>query len=165
MTVVKKSKIVMVLITVLAPLICGWSPAARADDQQEISDLEHKLAVTTNLDEAMKYWAGGDNVMLFDVMTPREFNKAIHDHWAEWSRLKDVKIEFTELKVFSDGNLAVALSVLHLTGKNANGSPVDITFRQADVWRKTNGQWKLIHEHASYPVDLKTGKADMASKM
>jgi ketosteroid isomerase-like protein len=164
---VKTFIIVMVSITALAALICAGSPAARADDQQEITDLEHKLAITTNLDEAMKYWAGGDKVVLFDVMTPREFtgNKAIHDHWAEWSRLKDVKINFLELKVISDGNIALALSVPHLTGKNANGAPVDIAFRQTDVWRKTNGQWKLIHEHASFPINMRTGKADSASKM
>ena len=163
----KKFSIATVSIAVLAALICAGSPPARADDQQDISDLEHKLAVTTNLDEAMKYWAGGDKVVLFDVMTPREFTgrKAIHDHWAEWSRLKDVKIDFLELKVISDSNIALAFSVPHLTGKNASGAPVDITFRQTDVWRKTNGQWKLIHEHASFPVNMKTGKADSASKM
>ena len=40
-----------------------------------------------------------------------------------------------------------------------------MTYRQTDVWRKTNGQWKLIHQHVSYPIDVKTGKADMGSKM
>jgi hypothetical protein len=39
---------------------------------------------------------------------------------------------------------------------------VEMTLRVTDVWRKRGGQWKLINSHASIPVDLKTGKADMA---
>jgi ketosteroid isomerase-like protein len=53
----------------------------------------------------------------------------------------------------------------HCTAKDPNGKPIDVTFRLTDIWRNTNGQWKLIHTHASFPVDMKTGKADMASKM
>ena len=51
----KKFNILMVSIAVVAALICRWAPAARADDQQEISDLEHKLAIITTADEATKY--------------------------------------------------------------------------------------------------------------
>ena len=115
----------------------------------------------------MKYWDSGDDIVLFDAVPPLEFagHKAIYGDLAKFSGNKDVKVDFLELKVISDGKLALARSVQHLTGKNANGAPVDITFRQTDVWRKTNDQWKLIHEHASFPVDMKTGKADSASKM
>jgi ketosteroid isomerase-like protein len=69
------------------------------------------------------------------------------------------------VQVISDGKLALARSVQRLTGKDSSGKPFDGTFRQTDVWRKTNGQWNLIHAHLSFPVDMKTGKADMASKM
>jgi ketosteroid isomerase-like protein len=165
---VKKSNIVMVSIAALAALVCRWAPAARADDRQEISDLEHKVAIAPNADEAMKYFDLGDDVVVFDMMgPPRVFTgrKAIHDHWAGFPEVKDVKADFLELKVISDGKLAVALSEQHYTAKNADGKPLDMTFRQTDLWRKTNGQWKLVHMHISFPVDLKTGKADMASKM
>jgi ketosteroid isomerase-like protein len=33
-----------------------------------------------------------------------------------------------------------------------------------DVLQKTNGRWLIIHEHASVPVDLATGKGDLLSK-
>jgi hypothetical protein len=97
---------------------------------------------------------------------PREFagQKALHDHMEEFAGFKDLKVNFLELKVISDGKLALPSSVQHLTGKGADGKPFDITFRVTDLWRKTNGQWKIISAHASFPVDMKTGKADMASK-
>jgi ketosteroid isomerase-like protein len=165
---VNNSKIVMVSFALLAVLLCGWGSAARADDQQEISDLEHKLATVTTGDQAMKYFESSNDVVVFDTMgPPREFvgQKAIHDHADEFSGMKDVKVNFLELQVISDGNLALARSVQHFTGKGPNGKPFDATFRVTDVWRKTNGQWKVIHTHVSVPVDMKTGKADMQSKM
>src|SRR5215472_15167028 len=158
----------MVSIAVVAALICRWAPAARADDQQEISELEHKVAIITTPDEAKQYWDSGVDVVLFDIMgPPREFagQKALHDHMEEFAGFKDVKVDFLELKVISDGKLALARSVQHVTGKDSGGKPFDSTFRVTDIWRGTNGEWKLIHVHVSYPVDMKTGKADMASKM
>jgi ketosteroid isomerase-like protein len=123
---VNKFNIVMGWITVLAALICLWAPAARADDQQEISDLERKLAVMTNPDEIMKLWdSGDDDVVLFDVMTPREFagHKAIHDDLAAFlPGNKDVKVDFLELKVISDRKLALASSVQHYTARIPKGN-------------------------------------------
>ena len=95
----KKLKLVILSMAVLAALICGLAPAvAQADDKQTVSDLERKLAVTTNPDEAMKYWDDGDDVVLFDVMQPREFagHKAIHDDLANFAGNKDVKVDFLE---------------------------------------------------------------------
>jgi ketosteroid isomerase-like protein len=166
---VNKSKIVMVSIAVLAAVICGLALAAQADDQQAISDLERKLAVTTTGDEVMNYLDSGDDVLFFDMNGPsREFagQKAIRDHIdKDFSGYKDVKVNFLELKVISDGKLALASSVQHVTSKGPDGKPVDIIFRQTDLWRKTHGQWKLVVSHASFPIDMKTGKADMAPKM
>src|SRR5215472_3743598 len=34
-------------------------------------------------------------------------------------------------------------------------------FRQTDLWRKRNAQWKVVNAHVSVPADMKTGKADM----
>jgi len=164
---VEKFKNVMVSIAVLAALICGWAFAAPADDKQTISTLEHKLAVTTDPDEVMKFYESGDDVVLFDVMPPREFagQKALRAHMADFAGTKDVKADFLEFQVISAGKLALARSVQHYTANGPDGKPIDVTFRLTDVWRKTNGEWKIIHQHVSYPIDLKTGKADMQSKM
>jgi ketosteroid isomerase-like protein len=151
-----------------ALLIVIWGPAlaARADDQQTIADLEHKVAIVTTPDEIMKFYESGDDVVLYDIMTPREFvgEKGLRAHMADFVGSKDSKVEFLELQVISDGKLALARSVQHATAK-INGKPFEMTFRVTDLWRKTHGQWKLVQSHISVPVDLKTGKADMASKM
>jgi ketosteroid isomerase-like protein len=163
----KRFKLLVVSVALFA-VIWGLAPRAQADDRQEISDLEHKIATITTADEAMKYYDKSDDIVLFDMMGPgREFVgwKAIHDHFAAFSGVTDAKAEFLDFKVISDGKFALASSVQHYTAKGSDGKPLDMTFRQTDLWRKTDGQWKIIHQHLSFPVDLKTGKADMASKM
>ena len=149
-------------------MLCNSAADARADDQQEISDLERKVAIVTNGDELMKYWDSGDDIVLFDMMgPPREYagHRAIRAHADEFSGWTNLKVDFVELKVISDGNLALARSVQRATATRVDGKPFEATFRATDVWRKRDGQWKLISVHVSVPVDLKTGKADMASRM
>jgi hypothetical protein len=36
--------------------------------------------------------------------------------------------------------------------------------RVSDVYRKIKGQWLVVHEHVSVPIDLATSKPDFASK-
>jgi len=49
-----------------------------------------------------------------------------------------------------------------LTAKiNLAGS---ITWRDTAAYRKIGGNWLIVHEHGSVPVDLATGKPDLASK-
>jgi ketosteroid isomerase-like protein len=169
-TVVKDFKVIMASIAVLAVLIHGLArAAAQTGDKQAITNLERQLATSTTGDEVMNYLDGGEDVSFFDMNgPPLEFagQKAIRDHIdKDFSGYKDVKVNFLELKVISDGKLALATSVQHVTSKGPDGKPVDIIFRQTDLWRNAHGQWKLVHSHASFPVDIKTGMADMGSKM
>jgi ketosteroid isomerase-like protein len=160
-------------ICILAVLgLFAWRialPAHADDDEQAITDVEHKLAQAASASEALKYYAAGDDVTLFDMSgPPREYSgaKAIRaDLEKGFAGLKDLKVNFLELKVETDGNFGYARSVQHFTAKTADGKPVEVTFRQTDVLRKINGQWKIVHQHISVPIDMKTGKADMSSRM
>jgi len=164
----------LVLIAATLALLALCSPnfaaiAAADDDQQAITDVEHKLAAATTAQEALKYYDPSDNVTLFDMSgPPREYagQKAVRgDLEKGFAGLKDIKVNFIELKVETDGKLGYATSVQHFTATGPDGKPMGATFRQTDILRKEDGQWKIVHQHISVPVDMKTGKADMASKM
>jgi ketosteroid isomerase-like protein len=51
-----------------------------------------------------------------------------------------------------------------MSWKGADGSPMEMTVRVTDVYRKMDDKWLIVQEHASVPVDLTTGKADLMSK-
>jgi ketosteroid isomerase-like protein len=44
------------------------------------------------------------------------------------------------------------------------GQPIDLTVRDTAAYRKIGGNWLVVHEHISVPVDLATGKPDLESK-
>ena len=68
------------------------------------------------------------------------------------------------MNVTSDGKMASATYIVHLTGKRKDGNAMDVTMRITDVLRKVDETWLIVHEHVSVPVELASGKADLTSK-
>jgi len=153
--------------------VVGWGLACRAQaastDEKAISDVEHKLAASTNAQEAIKYFDPTDQVVVLDISGPPREHFGPKDVKADLEKgfagMKDMKAQFIELKVITDGKLGYARSVQRFTATGPDGKPVDITFRETDLLHKVDGQWKILEQHISVPVDMATGKADMASKM
>lgn len=141
--------------------------SARADSKDEITELEHKCASATSADQLMECYDKSNELVVYDLMTPREFDgrDAVRaDFQNAFATFNNAKVEFINLHVVSDGKLGVAESVQHMTATDKAGKPIDTIFRVTDVWRKEKGGWKIIHSHISVPVDLASGKADMQSK-
>ncbi len=149
-------------------MISGFTAqVCAADPKDEITELEHKCAAATTVDQLMECYDKSNDLVVYDLMTPREFDgrdavKA--DFQNAFNSFKNAKVEFINLHVVSDGKLGVAESVQHMTATGNDGKPVDVIFRVTDVWRKEKGGWKIIHAHISVPVDMASGKADMQSK-
>jgi len=70
----------------------------------------------------------------------------------------------TDLDITTDDSLAYGHSIQRVAGTNKQGKKLDLTVRVTDVYKKINGNWLVIHEHVSVPVDLETGKPDLTSK-
>ena len=62
------------------------------------------------------------------------------------------------------GNIAYGHSIQRIVSTGTTGDPIDLTTRVTDVYRKLNGRWVIVQEHISVPVDLDSGKPDLASK-
>jgi ketosteroid isomerase-like protein len=154
----------MVGVTVVA---FGFSSNARAaGSKDQITDIEHKIMDATNTDEAMKYDDLND-IDFYDFVPPLEYKgaTAVHGDLDNFfNNAKDVKGNFVELQVVTDGKLGIAYSLQHFTWKGTDGKPQEGTFRVTDAYHKVGGQWKLFHSHVSVPVDPKTGMAQMNLK-
>jgi ketosteroid isomerase-like protein len=143
------------------------SAASTAKDEAAIKDHEQKIMDATNVDEAMKY-DDPQAIVLFDFVPPAEYKgqKAVHDDLANFfNNATDVKGEFLDIGIVTDGKMGVAYSVQHFTWKGKDGKAQEGNFRVTDVYRKEAGQWKVIHSHISVPIDPASGKPDMAAKV
>ncbi|MGO9603082.1 MAG: YybH family protein [Candidatus Binataceae bacterium] len=160
------------LVAAFAAAVLVWSIAPRscvaADPKGEIEGLEHKCAEATSVEQLMTCYESSDDLVVYDIGTPREFDgqQAVRGDFQNFfDTIKNPKVEFVSLHVVTDGRMGLANSVQRFTGTDKSGKPVDMTFRVTDVWQKQKRQWKIIHTHVSFPTDMATGKADMQSKM
>jgi ketosteroid isomerase-like protein len=142
-----------------------------SDDETAIRVLENKFAAAFNegdVDTMMKNYIQGKSLVVFDVVKPRQHlgADAYRNAWLGFfSHFKGTpKIDITDLSITVDGNLGFSHSIQHVTGTDMQGHSIDRTVRVTDSYRRIGGNWLIVHEHVSVPVDLTTGKPDLTSK-
>jgi len=109
-----------------------------------------------------------ESLVVFDIIPPRQYvgAKAFRTNTENFVALfkGPVKFEVSDLHIEADGTLGYSHSIQHVSGTDAKGQPIDLTWRDTAAYRKIGGNWLIVHEHGSVPVDLATGKPDLASK-
>lgn len=65
--------------------------------------------------------------------------------------------EVTDLAVTAGDDLAFAHSLNHVSGRLASGRDSDMWLRWAACFRRVDGAWLVVHDHASVPTDLEHG--------
>ena len=141
------------------------------EDTAAILALEDRFAAAFNvadIDGIMKNYLADDSLVVFDVVPRKQYlgAAAYRKDWEDlFSHFKDrPKITITDLGITVEGNLGFGHSFQRVTGTDRQGHPVDRTVRVTDGYRKIGGNWLIVLEHVSVPVDLSTGKADLTTK-
>lgn len=144
---------------------------ARADSKAEVKALEDQFVAAfkaKDLDAIMKVYVPDQSLVVFDVVPPRQYvgAAAYRKDWQEFLGTfpGPITVELTGLDIVADHNLAYGHSIQRVAGTDKAGKALDLTVRVTDVYRKIKGHWLIVHEHVSVPVDLDTGKPDLASK-
>ena len=151
--------------------ITGFCGSAWADATADIRALEGRFITAfkaKNIDAIMKAYAPGQTLVVFDVVPPRQY-VGVEAYRKDWQTFFDtfdgpITVELTDLDVAADRNLAYSHSIQRVAGTDKQGKKLDLTVRVTDVYKKAHGQWEIIHEDVSVPVNLETGKPDFASK-
>jgi ketosteroid isomerase-like protein len=153
-----------------AAALSGAAAHATPADDAQIRTLEDKFAAgvnAKNVDAIMKVYDPSKDLIVFDVVPPRQYLGAVA-YRKDWQGTLGgfagpVVFAITDLFVATSGDMGYSHSIQHLTGTDPHGGKVDMTVRVTDIYRKRAGKWLIVHEHVSAPVDLATGKADLTS--
>jgi ketosteroid isomerase-like protein len=154
-----------------AALAASTAPASAtpADDAQ-IKVLYDQFTRDFNakdVDAIMKLYAPGKELLVFDVVPPRQYSgwDAYRKDWQDFFAGYKGALKFTisDLSYQTSGNLGFGHSIQRVVGTDTKGNPSDMTVRVTDVYRRIGSKWLIVHEHVSIPVNLDTGKADMHS--
>jgi ketosteroid isomerase-like protein len=163
----------LMMVSVLSvPNLSGAAPSATAsDDKESITALEMRLRdafIAKDVNAVMQVYAPGSRLFVFDVTPPRQ-HVGWQDYKKDWQELLaafpgPVTFAISDLDITVVGSVAYSHSIQsgQLTGKD--GSKMNLVVRVTDVYRKLKGQWLIVQEHVSVPVDLATQKPDLLSK-
>jgi ketosteroid isomerase-like protein len=137
----------------------GAQPAdPHAADKAAIVEAETALANSPGIAVPEKFYA--PDAVVVDLLYPGYYRgrKAIHDGFApQFDGIKGIKVQFRELNVVTDGELACAFSLQQAELDMKQGAPMEVSLMATDVWRKIGGHWLVVQQHLSYPADPKTG--------
>ncbi len=111
--------------------------------------------------EALKRIYATD-VVSFDVEPPLQ-HVGVAAKLKNWTNaftfFREVSYEVRDLTLIVDENLAVGHCFGRLSGTLQNGTSTDgMWVRGTFCFRKIDGSWLIVHDQASVPFDIATGK-------
>jgi uncharacterized protein (TIGR02246 family) len=103
------------------------------------------------------------DIVTFDVQGPlqRVGFEGKRGNWVEAFAAFQAPLgyELRDLAITSSGDLAVAHGFGRLSGTMKNGTRTDgIWVRFTACLQRIDGRWLVVHDHASVPLDLETGR-------
>lgn len=121
--------------------------------QQIVRDWEQANAEGRN-DDVLKHHA--QDAVIFDVLPPLMYQSAqsFRDSFGEWQPdFKDgFKFYLTDTKIHVGVNKAFIYGILHCQGETTSGEKVDDTVRCTMCLDKSDGRWRIVHQHTSMPM-------------
>jgi len=131
-------------------------------DEAEVRRLiadQQRAVCAKDIDRIMSYYAS--DVVVFNVKPPFQ-TRGARDWRREWEMALAhfpalFGIETRDLVITVSGDLALAHSIWRFTGM-----PGQTWIRDTAVYRRGQGQWRIVHEHYSVPFDPETSRAVFA---
>ena len=114
-----------------------------------------------DLDGVMSIYA--PEIVTFDIVPPLQYvgADAMRKRWEEvCSSLPGlVGYEIADLTITVGEDMAFTHSFNRMSATLPTRQQIGTWVRWTACWRKIGGQWLLVHDQVSVPVDLQTGKA------
>jgi ketosteroid isomerase-like protein len=129
-------------------------------DIAQIKAIEEDLNTQTDMNKIIHYYA--QDATVIDVFAPGIYKgrKQIFDGFQpQFANVKSMDHKFVDLSVASDGTFACAAAKISFDTVMKDGSPFKMTLRELDAYKKIDGEWQIIQQHVSLPVDAKTNAA------
>jgi uncharacterized protein (TIGR02246 family) len=143
----------------------------KAQDIADLKAVEDRFMTAfraKDVNAIMELCVPDESLVVFDVTPPRQRTgaQAYRKDWEEaFNRFEGpLQAEISDEEVTAGGDVAYIHSIHHVTGTMKGGKEADYTVRVTDGFKKINGKWLIAHTHVSFPVDMRTGKADTESK-
>ncbi|HTX51410.1 MAG TPA: nuclear transport factor 2 family protein [Caulobacteraceae bacterium] len=163
-------KIVCVVASAAAAASIGVASAAAspASDEARLRALEADYVKAFSAEDLAGLTAVyAPDVFVFDAVPPRQYVgwEAYKKDWAELFALfpGGAPTTMSDLSLTVAGSVAYGHNIQSTDFVTKDGQHRHLVVRVSDVFRKADGQWRIVQEHVSFPVDLSTDKPDLLS--
>jgi ketosteroid isomerase-like protein len=103
------------------------------------------------------------DIVSFDIVPPLQHVGAE----AKWKNWEDVftayqpplGYEVRDLTITMGDEVAFGHSLNRISGTLKSGNRVDYWVRWTGCFRKIDGNWLIVHDHVSVPIDMMSGRA------
>jgi ketosteroid isomerase-like protein len=129
-------------------------------DVAAIKAIETTLATETNMDKLIGYYA--DDATVLDIYAPGIYKgrDQIYAGFApQMAAIASMTHKFAEMSVATNGNFACAIAQIEFDAVLKDGKKMSLSVRQLDAFKKIGGEWRIVQQHISLPIDAKTGAA------
>ncbi|HXW45203.1 MAG TPA: nuclear transport factor 2 family protein [Streptosporangiaceae bacterium] len=136
-------------------------PADEADIRQRFDELAEAIRAA-DLDGVMPIYA--PDIVTFDVQPPlrRVGAEGKKRNWVDVFTLFQAPLncEFQDLTITVNDDMAFVYSLNRISGTLRNGNASSgFWVRATACLRKIDGNWLIVHDHASVPLDVESGRA------
>jgi ketosteroid isomerase-like protein len=131
------------------------------------ADIRRRVDQLANAIRAMDFEAVkpiyASDLVSFDIVPPLQHLGAA----AKWKNWEDVfttyqpplGYEIRDLTIAVGEDVAFGHSLNRISGRLKNGNRSDYWIRWTICFRKIEGNWLMVHDHVSVPVDFQSGRA------
>lgn len=127
---------------------------------RSLIDSWQKAATAGDLDAIMSHYA--PEVVAYDAVMALQFKgiDAYGKHWqACLSMCSAMSFKIHDLTIAASDDIAFSHCLTRCGGVDKDGNENASWMRVTAGYRKTNGQWLIVHDHFSAPFDMESGKA------
>ena len=139
-----------------------------ADERSIRGIIEERVAAIGERDVEKLLTHHAPDVVSFDVLDPLQNagSDTIRRRAGRWLSSYEGApgYEVRDLNVTAGETVAFCRYLYRVSGTLKAGGEVDMWVRATVCFGKTDGEWKIVHEHQSVPFDAQTGKASLDLK-
>jgi ketosteroid isomerase-like protein len=134
--------------------------AIRAQIDRRIQAIRSK-----DVDAVLSTYA--QNVETFDLMSPLANHgaDAVRKRLSDWLGSFEGPLDYglRDVTLAVAGDVAFDHHFTHVHGTTKTGQTIDMWFRETLGYRRVKGEWVVVHQHSSVPVDMKDmrGRIDL----
>jgi ketosteroid isomerase-like protein len=121
-------------------------------DKKALFAIVKEMAESMTGEQSTRHWA--QNALWFDI--PAFASKGIIPAKAMFDKVFDgflsCKVDILESEITVNGAMGIVCTIQRVNIELKTGDKKSALVRQTDCFEKRNDEWKLIHEHASFPA-------------